>query len=44
MVLFIDISYLFIAVILFYVIRMGVQKELQNLQEWTDLLKELEAD
>ncbi len=44
MVLFIDISYLFIAAILFYVIRMGVQKELQNLQEWTDLLRELEAD
>ena len=44
MVLFIDISYLFIAVVLFYVIRMGVQKELQSLQEWTDLLRELEAD
>lgn len=44
MVLFIDISYLFIAVILFYVIRKGVQKELQNLQEWNDLLSELEAD
>ncbi len=44
MVLFIDISYLFIAVILFYVIRKGVQKELQNLREWNDLLRELEAD
>ncbi|NRB49264.1 MAG: hypothetical protein HRU41_16425 [Saprospiraceae bacterium] len=44
MVLFIDISYLFIAAILFYVIRMGVKKELQNLEEWTDLLRELEAD
>lgn len=44
MVLFMDISYLFIAIVLFYVIRKGVRKDLQNLKEWTELLQELEAD
>lgn len=44
MVLFMDISYVFIAIVLIYVIRKGVQKELQNLQEWTELLQELDAD
>ncbi|MBX2878182.1 MAG: hypothetical protein KTR30_39040 [Saprospiraceae bacterium] len=44
MVLFMDISYVFIAIVLIYVIRKGVQTELQNLREWTELLQELEGN